>query len=75
MHSTDARRKACWLQPPATSDTAQLADAWQQVCACLDSDIDIELRALYDSLLRQIVAPSRNGELVNYEVAAVRGGR
>ena len=32
----------------ANGDATQLADAWQQVCACLDGDIDVELRELYE---------------------------
>src|SRR5437868_4446903 len=39
--------------PPAaagTGDPTQLADAWQQVCACLEGDVDAELRELYDRL-------------------------
>jgi hypothetical protein len=36
-----------------TDDPAQLADAWQQVCACLGGDVDLELRDLYERLLRE----------------------
>jgi hypothetical protein len=33
-----------------TGDSTQLADAWQQVCACLDGEVDADLRELYDRL-------------------------
>jgi hypothetical protein len=33
-----------------TGDSVQLADAWQQVCASVGGDVDLELRALHERL-------------------------
>jgi tetratricopeptide (TPR) repeat protein len=41
-----------------TGDLAQLHQAWQQVCACLEGEDDPELRAEYEELVREF---ERNG--------------
>jgi hypothetical protein len=35
-------------------DGMQLADGWQQVCASLDGDVDVELQELYERLPREL---------------------
>jgi hypothetical protein len=39
-----------------TGDVAQLHDAWQQLCACLDGEDDAELLAQYERLVRELGA-------------------
>src|SRR5438477_7878132 len=52
-----------------TGDATHLADGWQQVCASLDGDVDIELRELYERLRREISRVSgRNGGNAEEEI-------
>ena len=37
-----------------TRDVVQLERAWQQVCACLGGEDDLEARSIYDRLRREI---------------------
>jgi hypothetical protein len=51
------------VRNPRTSGPNRLDDAWQQVCACLGGEGDLELCALYDRLRRGLIgaaAPSRS---------------
>jgi hypothetical protein len=37
-----------------TGDPAQLGAVWQQVCACVGAEIDVDLQALYERLVREV---------------------
>jgi hypothetical protein len=45
------------LAARGAGDRAQVTQVWQQICACVDGDTDIELRSMYERLMTETRGP------------------
>jgi hypothetical protein len=63
------------LAAAGTGDVAQLHEAWQQICVCLGGEGDLEIRGLYERLLRELERapnPERTGSPVGVGGGSLR---